>query len=238
MYRTSLAVMLTALLASSTATAQKVHLDISNLADGTYQLVKVGTQVSVVPLVVVVPTTTTDPGNPPPPPPSNLQTLSESEAEKVGDPNTARRLAVGYSVVLELAIEGTYGTDDGSLAAMETSVGQVTDAILNTAALKTAWQPYRDAIGSALQTMTNEGELDNLGEYRAAVTEIRDGLMDSTVGASEAGLNLGVLLEIVQMVTDLLDGDFDLAKMLQLVMKVLTLFTSRGIAVDGGGIAG
>lgn len=176
-----------------------------------------------------------DPPMPPDKPTTmTLRKLSEAEARKVNDVETAQKLAIGYAVILA----NQYDTTSQFVADM----GRIADSVIESDR-KDAWQPWRDKLSDKLVLMAQLGELRTIAAYKSALEEIIRGLNDSTGGAFAKAVDFELILDVVRLVIDVVRGNFELLDVVQRVITILerligqsiTSFEAypRGLYVDG-----
>ena len=207
---------------------QRQYLNVTGLGDGDYHIkVENGVASLVGPFVLIPVTPMPIPPGPTPLPQTDLRKASRDAANTINQPATARDLALTLTTMDVLAAEGIYSSGAEYSAACLAAV----DKVLADRGQTQAWAPWKAAVGEVMTRMAQDGDLQSLADYRSAYDQMNLGLQDSFRDAELDSLDIATVLEIVQLVIEAIQGDFDLTKILAIVLKVLELLTEQGMAV-------
>ena len=214
-----------AMLSSATFAGEPVVIDTDGAAPGTYYfkvVVAVDGSATASPIRSVARVT----GPPPPPPnpnPTPTPTPFQAEIERVtksalqsgGSPTTGAAIASVYSLVADEVTKGTIPTAN-ALAAVKTATDTV--LLVQGDAQKTAWTPWRTAVGDALAKLALDGSLTTKEQYAATLRMVAAGVNKATGFTFTPAEVLALRPEQL----GLLDG-FDLAKLIELIKLILEL---------------
>lgn len=160
----------------------------------------------------------------PPPSDGSLEDRTRKIALQINDPDTARDLAVAYSVIL-LTADRYSDVNEIGIAARDAA-----EAVLQQRNVENKWNPLRTFVSQEFTKAAQEGRLRTVSEYSGLLAEVRDGLMGQSARTAEA-FDLRTVLDLVQMVLDVIQtGDkLTIPQILEIVMKVLQLFGRAGM---------
>ena len=210
---------------------QRQYLDVTgwNLGDGDYHIKVENGVASLVGPFVLIPVTPQPGPGPMPPPQTDLRKASRDAANTINQPATARDLALTLTTMDVLAQEGIYSSGEAYSAACSAAI----DKVLEDRGQTQAWVPWKSAVGEIMTRMAQDGDLQSLSDYRGAYDQMNLGLQDSFRDAELDSLDIADVLEIVQLVIEAIQGEFNLETILKIVLKVLDILTEQGMAVTG-----
>lgn len=200
------------------------HWDVTNVPDGTYLVTKSGNTFEFVPIrVTVVNPGPTPPGPVPPnPAPDTLAGKTEKWAREINAPMTCRNLAIAFATVVVRAEQGAFQTKE-EIDAARSAAGA---AVLNTEELKTKWKPWSDHLRDEFIAMSQEGKLQTVEQYTAALTQVRDGLIAASSNVESLDeITVEKILEVVKAVIEAIgDKELTIVEIFDIVTLVLQLF--------------
>ncbi len=159
----------------------------------------------------------TDGGDPPSPPPSGLRSRATTLAQSLNDPDTARNIAVAYTVVLLRAAAGDYSTvEEFGKAQQDARKG-----VLGDQALISKWSPFEDLQITEVRAALNEGRLDSVDEYATLLTDIRDGLLVAAGNSASEFNIMGVLPLVLSILESIGNDGLSWRTILEIVISVM-----------------
>lgn len=153
------------------------------------------------------------PDSPPSPiPPGSLRARFDTTIAEINDPETARNLGIGYTVVLS----GTYSSVD--------AIGEAATKVrMDLAGDKRAWDIWGDVLIGELRKAAQEGNLQTPEQYAEILTVARDAMLAASADFAEFGD--GRILDLVQKVLTLLENldGVEMPGIIKIIQIVLAL---------------
>jgi hypothetical protein len=201
------------LLIASQATAQKVVVDVTGMADGTYILTIDGAKVSLESVRVL------KPGSIPvkPDPDSSRVEKFEKAADAVNDKETAKNLMALYQGMAQKSRPPNplYTTPDQ----LTKNLKAANDIFLMGSAKKEQWQTFRDILNAEWTKVVQEG--GGMEDYAKLLDDASAGLA-SSADAGNAAFDITAIFKILEILADESKKPFQ--KVILILPLIIALF--------------
>lgn len=162
----------------------------------------------------------TDPNQPNPGAPTafqkEIQRQTQAALDSGASKNTGARVSAVYSLVSKSVADSSIPKEK-ALEAIKLG----TDMALQGQPDAGKWAPWRASVGEALGVLQQDGSLSTAAQYATALKEVERGMNAAT---GFPGAAIGLAQTDPKAAEGILGGNFDLAKLIELIKMLLELF--------------